>query len=116
MHNQSKHIYRDSENAIRRFIQLISDRYDIASVIVYGSRARGTHREYSDADVAVILSDEPRRLLPTKLAMADVAFDVLLETGIDISPLPIWMDEWRHPEDYSNPGLLQNIANEGIAL
>jgi uncharacterized protein len=48
--------------------------------------------------------------------MADVAFDVLLETGINMSPLPVWLDEWEHPENYSNPALLQNIASEGIRL
>jgi len=26
--------------------------------------------------------------------MADIAFDVLLETSIYIQPLPIWEDEW----------------------
>ena len=57
-----------------------------------------------------------QRFLPTKLAMADVAFDVLLETGINISPLPVWLDEWEHPETYSNPLLLKNIANDGIRL
>ncbi len=81
-----------------------------------GSRARGTHRPDSDADVAVLLRGEHRRLLPTALAMADVAYDVLLETGINIAPLPIWMDEWEHPETYSNPALLRNIAREGVRL
>ena len=48
--------------------------------------------------------------------MADVAFDVRLETGINISPLPVWLDEWEHPQNYSNPALLKNIASEGIWL
>lgn len=52
----------------------------------------------------------------TKLEMADVAFDVLLETGIHISPLPIWQDEWEHPDTYSNPALLRYIDREGIRL
>ena len=39
---------------------------------------------------------------------------LLLETGINISPLPVWLDEWEHPEAYSNPSLLKNIANEGV--
>jgi len=47
--------------------------------------ARGqTHRADSDADVAVLLRGAHQRFLPTKLAMADFAFDVLLETGINI--------------------------------
>ena len=48
--------------------------------------------------------------------MADLAYDVLLETGIRIQPLPIWEEEWEHPEAYSNPHLLPNIAREGIRL
>lgn len=84
--------------------------------IVYGSRARGTHRPDSDADVAVLLNGEHLRFLTTKLAMADVAFEVLLDTGINISPLPVWVDEWEKPENYSNPALLRSIAKEGICL
>jgi predicted nucleotidyltransferase len=107
---------RDTEQAIRRFLALLADRYDMAAAIVYGSRARGTHRPDSDADVAVLLKAERRRVLDTTLAMADIAYDVLLETGINISPLPVWLDEWEHPETFSNPVLLRNIADEGIRL
>lgn len=109
-------IDHDTEEAVRRFVLLIAGRYDMAGAIVYGSRARGTHRPDSDADVAVLLKGEHQRVLPTTLAMADVAYDVLLETGINISPLPVWLDEWEHPETYSNPTLLQNIAREGVML
>jgi predicted nucleotidyltransferase len=107
---------QDTENASRRFLALISIRYDIAGAIVYGSRARGNHRPDSDADLAVILRGEHQRRLPTTLAMADIAYEVLLETGINISPLPIWMDEWEHPEIHTNPALLRNIAVEGVRL
>ena len=110
------HIDADTEKAVRRFLALIADRYDTAGAIIYGSRARGTHRPDSDADVAVLLRGQHQRFLPVKLAMADVAFDVLLETGINISPLPVWLDEWEHPESYSNPILLQNIVREGVRL
>jgi len=110
------HIDRDTEKAVRRFLALIAGRYDTAGAIVFGSRARGTHRPDSDADVAVLLNGDHQRFLTTKLAMSDVAFDVLLETGINISPLPVWLDEWEHPENYSNPALLQNIASEGFRL
>ncbi|MCG5516539.1 nucleotidyltransferase domain-containing protein [Ectothiorhodospira sp. 9100] len=110
------HIDHRTEEAVRRFLALISSRYDVARAIVYGSRARGTHRPDSDADVAVLLRGEHQRFLPTKLDMADIAFDVLLETGILISPLPIWLDEWEHPENYSNPILLRNIDREGVRL
>lgn len=107
---------RDTEEAVRRFLALLADRYDMAGANVYGSRACGTHRPDSDADVAVLLKGERRRVLDTTLAMADVAYDVLLETSINISPLPVWLDEWEHPETFSNPILLRTIAAEGIRL
>jgi predicted nucleotidyltransferase len=38
----------------------------MAGAIVYGSRARGTHRPDSDADVAVLLRGEHQRFLTAK--------------------------------------------------
>ena len=52
----------------------------------------------------------------TKLDMADIAYDVLLETGVRIQAFPIWEEEWAHPENYSNPRILDNIKREGIRL
>lgn len=110
------HLDQDTEKAVRHFLALVHPHYDLAGAIVYGSRARGTHRHDSDADLAVLLNGEHQKVLPTTLAMADVAYEVLLETGINISPLPVWIDDWEHPEQFSNPSLLRNIAREGIRL
>jgi len=35
---------------------------------------------------------------------------------VHIQPMPIWEDEWEHPQSHSNPRLLQNIEREGITL
>ncbi len=114
---QHHRIDHETEKAIRSFLTLLASHYNnIAGAIIYGSRARGTHRPDSDADVAVLLRGEHQRVLPTTLAMADIAYDVLLETGINISPLPVWLDQWEHPENYTNPALLHNIAREGVRL
>jgi antitoxin ChpS len=83
---------------------------------LYGSQARNTAHAGSDTDVAVLLAGAPGDFVATKLALDDVAYDVLLESGIRIQPLPIWEQEWTHPEQYSNPRLLHNIAREGVAL
>ncbi len=105
-----------TDEAVRRLLGRITGRYDVAGAILYGSRGRGTHRPDSDADVAVLLRGEHRRRLPTALAMADIAYDVLLETGVNIAPLPVWMDERESSETYPNPALLRNIAQEGVRL
>jgi len=86
------------------------------SAILFGSHARGEGREDSDVDVAVVLSDMPASLIDTKLALADVAYDVLLETGVLIQPMPLSMDEWTHPEHHPNPRLVRNIQRDGRRL
>jgi predicted nucleotidyltransferase len=103
-------------HAVRNFARTVAARYDIAGAILFGSRARKSHRPDSDADVAVLLHGQPGKFVTTKLEMADIAYDILLDTGIRIQPLPIWEDEWAHPETYSNPHLLHNIQREGIRL
>lgn len=88
----------------------------MAGAMLFGSRARNAHLPTSDADVAVFLKGASGAFAETKLAMADVAFDVLLETGILIQPLPVWEAQWQQPERHSNPALLENIMKEGIRL
>lgn len=105
-----------TSRATQAFLRAIAADFDPAGAILYGSRARRTHAADSDADVAVLLRGPHRRFLPTMLALSDVAFDVMLETGINISPLPIWLDEWENPQTHANPQLLSNIAAEGIPL
>src|ERR1700693_2378878 len=100
--SRASSIDQDTEQAVRRFLALIGARYDMAGAIVYGSRARGTHRPDSDADVAVRMRGEHQRVLTTTRAMADLAYDALLEPGLNISPLPVWLSEWEHPEKHSN--------------
>lgn len=102
--------------ATHAFAVRVAKAYPTQESILFGSRARGTAHEESDADVAVILKGQPGNFIKTKMAMNDIAYDILLDTGIRIQPLPVWEGEWAHPELYSNPHLLHNIAVEGISL
>jgi predicted nucleotidyltransferase len=81
----------DTEHAVRAFLAKTDRQYDVTGAILFGSRARYGHRPDSDADVAVLLRGRPGEFVPNKLAMADIAYDVLLETGIRIQPLPVRM-------------------------
>jgi predicted nucleotidyltransferase len=106
----------DTVHATRAFMRRVEGRYPVREAILYGSRARRTHRADSDADVAVILKGPPGHRKAAALDMADIAFDVLLETGVLIEALPLWEEELEHPERFSNPGLIQNIRREGISM
>lgn len=105
-----------SREAIKQFSDRVSEKFDVSRFVLFGSRARGDNRDDSDADVAVFLRGDSGDFVEVKLAMAGIAFDVLVDTGIRIQPLPVWDGEWKHPEAYSNPYLLQNIAEDGITV
>ena len=102
--------------ATREFAARIASIYPSQQTILFGSRARGTEHDESDADVAVVLAGAAGDFIGTKMAMNDIAYDILLSTGIRIQPLPVWESEWAEPERYSNPYLLRNILQEGITL
>lgn len=106
----------DTARAARLFLVSVSRNHAVRAAVLFGSRARGGFRDDSDADIAVLLEGPHRPFLATKLELADIAYDVLLETGIHIQPLPLWEDQWEHPETFSNPRLIENIRREGIPL
>ena len=86
------------------------------SAILFGSHARGDAHVDSDVDVAVVLDSRPGEALDAVLDLSAVAYDVLLDTGVLIQPVPVRSDEWEHPERHSNPRLLANIRREGRVL
>ncbi len=45
----------DTTRAARAFLSKIEGRYAVSRAILFGSRARHTHEDYSDADIAVVL-------------------------------------------------------------
>jgi predicted nucleotidyltransferase len=106
----------ETRRATDLFMRRIATRYDAVGAILFGSRARRTHRPDSDADVAVLLRGPRQQFVTAMRGMDDVAFDVLLETGVRVQPLPIWEEEWANPDRSANPLLLANIAHEGVPL
>lgn len=103
-----------SEQAIRVFLARVPTELKIELAILFGSRARGDHRPDSDADLALIF--ERGNEWPLVEALAGLAFDVLMDTGVLIQAVPISSQDWAHPERFPRPGFLRNVAREGIAL
>ena len=117
MHTVVEHpIDAETASTVAAFLDRVATQFPFRSAILFGSRARGVYQPESDADVAVVLAGAHGAFMTTKLALADIAFDVMLETGIRIEALPLWEDEWAHPETYRNPYLLQNIVRDGVLI
>lgn len=106
------------DEAIRRFAGEVARREGsrFVGAVLFGSRARGDAREDSDVDVAVVLRGPQESMVKTTLDLADVAYDVLLDTAVNIQPLPLWEAEWLHPERHRNPRLVETIRREGRPL
>jgi predicted nucleotidyltransferase len=105
----------ETEAAVRTFLGRIPAEHGVIRAILYGSRARGEGRPDSDADVALIVTQgagDGERLG----RLSDLAYEVFLETGIMIQPVPISAHDWSHPEDFLRPGYLRAVAREGIVL
>ncbi len=99
----------ETERAVRIFLERIKSRFNVTGAILFGSRARRTHRSDSDADIAVLLSEPHGERVDAAIDMAGIAFDVLLDTGVLVQALPLWEEELVHPELFSNPRLIENI-------
>ena len=76
-------------------MQRLEGKYPAIEGLVYGSRARGDHKPDSDTDLAVILKGERGDRYKVSGDMAGIAFDVMMETGVLVSPLPLWEEEFR---------------------
>lgn len=112
----ARRVDAETERAARAFLRRLEGKYRVMAAILYGSRARGDHKPDSDADLAVVLGGEPERRAKVAGDMARIAFDVLLETGIMVEPMPFWPEELARPETFSNPALIDNILRDGIHL
>ena len=106
----------DVERAIHLFLNALREGYAVDEVRLYGSRARGGFRPDSDVDLAVLLRGERGDIWKTAQAFANMTFDVLGETGVAVSALPLWHEDFDHPERARNPALIRNIIREGIRL
>ena len=98
------------------FLTRINKKYDLEKAILFGSYARHDERAQSDMDIAILLRGTHRKRADISLEMASIAFDVMMETGILVDPIPFWVDEWQHPEKFKNPALIKNIQQDGILL
>ena len=105
-----------TEKVARSFLAVVKLQYDVAGAYVFGSQARGDATPESDTDVAILLHGLTGRRMNEAMIMADIAYELMLETGIRVEALPLWESEWEHPETFNNPALIENIRREGVRL
>jgi predicted nucleotidyltransferase len=103
---------RDIE-LLRQVKAAIQRRLPAATVLLYGSVARGTHRPDSDYDI-LVLTDVPLAY-GEKDAVRDEVFEVELECGSVISALFYAKSDWDTPLYQAMP-LHEEVDRDAIVL
>ncbi len=92
--------------------QLLGD--DLIKVILYGSYARGDFCPNLDVDLMILVKRKPEEVHLIENQIYDMAFDIELETGIDISPLIKSADQFNYWVDVLP--FYRNVQNEGVII
>lgn len=103
--------------ALSSFAGLVKHAYgdEFVGLVLFGSQARGDANDDSDIDVGVVLRTvDDRRSVRDRLA--ELAYDVLLETGEDIQAIALSQKQWEAPETFSNPALILSMKQDGVAI
>jgi len=101
--------------ALEDYVSAVRRHYGarLVDILIFGSRARGDARPDSDADLAVILEDGDWRFWDEKMFLSGLAYDVLLDHGLDIQPWPVARSAWETPEKHRSPSFIEAIHRDG---
>ena len=91
----------EKERDLREFAERVKKKYKdkIEKIVLFGSLARGEHRETSDTDLLVITSGNP---FDMQKRLSEVAVDILLENGVYVSPKSSHLERIRTHEKSKN--------------
>lgn len=110
----TSHLQPNEELAVSRFVALLRRHYPerVQQTILFGSKARGDSRPWSDIDILIVVDRDDWHL---SHAISDLAADVSLEFNVLLGPRVIGRERWERMKQRSC-GLYQNVASEGILL
>lgn len=84
-----------------------------ASIILYGSRARGDARPDSDYDLLVLVDEPPTLAMEGRIR--DVLYPIELDTGAVLTLLVESREAWRTPLYQAMP-FAQSVERDGVIL
>ncbi len=97
---------REAIKIARRYLNIVSSRYQVESVILFGSFAKGTNHTDSDIDLAIIFSS-----IDDIIEMQIELLKMRTDDDLLIEPHPFIMSDFN----ISNP-VVSEILKDGIEL
>ena len=86
----------------------------LSKAIVYGSYARGDYNACSDVDVMVLVKMSDEEIRSIKNEIYDIAFDIELSTGVEISPVIKNEEQYEYWVD--TLPFYRNVREEGVVI
>ena len=104
----------NEREAVEGFIKLLHERFPkrILRTVLFGSKARGDSRPWSDLDILVVVDEDDWRF---QHVISTVGARTSLEQDVLIGPRVIGQQRSERMKDRGF-GLYQNIVTEGIPL
>ena len=106
------------DRAVRDFIAALRRLYGsrLRGTYLFGSRARGDNKPESDVDIAVVLADGDWDHWDEKMRIADLEYDAIVGTGVELQGWPVSAAEWANAEVHRNPALVQAMRRDAVDL
>ena len=101
-------VYQFSEDVKR----ILGDK--LTKIIVYGSYARGDYREDSDVDIMILTKLSEEEIRAIKHDIYDLAFEVEMSTGIELSPIIKNEEQYEYWVD--TLPFYRNVRDEGVVV
>jgi len=117
--DQSSAIPVRFEKAIHAVIDRTRELNKITLAVIYGQLPWASGSDLpNDAEVqlALILDDDVTDFVATKLELTKTAYDVLVETGVEVAPFPVPVTHWYLPSKAANPRLIEDIRKHGLRV
>ncbi|MFO8077257.1 MAG: nucleotidyltransferase domain-containing protein [Thermoplasmatota archaeon] len=105
---KNRSLTKSRETAIKKFSSNVHRllKNNVVDIIIYGSVARGEATNDSDIDVIVVVK---RNVFRNQMKLAEIAFDILLETGEYISVQTMKSKDLNRETIF-----LHNVRNDAI--
>ena len=103
-------------DAIRIFMARLSERYAIRGAAAYDGFAAGVLRRGGGVNLVVVLCQEIQDPAGVSIDMGWDALTLYLESGIDITPIPVFDGHWREPESAPDPEYINRLKTKSVWL